>query len=237
MDPSLQPITWAGLTLAFVPVAVVVLVMHRWDGDARSGVYATLRMVVQLIAIGYVLVYLLETENPAVVLAALAIMLAAAAWIALRPLREQRGRAWVDALVAIAAGGVATLALVVWGVIGVEPWFNARYVVPLAGMIFASSMNAVSLAAERLEAERREGRAYVDARRTALRAALIPVVNSLLAVGLVSLPGMMTGQILSGTSPLVAVRYQIVVMAMLFGASGISAAVYLVLARVSEPAR
>ena len=65
------------------------------------------------------------------------------------------------------------------------------------------------------------------AREEALQAALIPVINSLLAVGLVSLPGMMTGQILSGVEPLIAARYQIVVMAMLFGASGIAAACYL----------
>jgi putative ABC transport system permease protein len=231
MEASLQSITWTGLAFAFVPVAAVVLVMHRWDVGAHSGVYATLRMVVQLIAIGYVLVFLLETSSPVVVLAALAIMLTAAGWIALRPLRERRLSILLDALVSIGVGGLATLVLVVWGVIGVEPWFSPRYVVPLAGMIFTASMNAVSLAAERFEAERGEGRGYVDARRTAFGAALIPVVNSLFAVGLVSLPGMMTGQILSGVSPLVAVRYQIVVMAMLFGASGISAALYLVLAQ------
>ena len=91
-------------------------------------------------------------------------------------------------------------------------------------------MNAVSLAAERLQSEFDRGSPYEDARRTALQAALIPIINSLFAVGLVSLPGMMTGQILSGISPLVAAKYQIVVMTMLFGASGISAALYLMLA-------
>ena len=94
-------------------------------------------------------------------------------------------------------------------------------------MIFASSMNAVSLAAERFEAETGRDVAYRDARRTAYQAALIPIINSLFAVGLVALPGMMTGQILSGVSPLVAAKYQIVVMTMLFGAAGISAAIYL----------
>jgi putative ABC transport system permease protein len=102
--------------------------------------------------------------------------------------------------------------------------------VPLAGMIFAGSMNAVSLAAERFQSEYERGTPYPDARRIALRAALIPITNSLFAVGLVALPGMMTGQILSGISPLIAAKYQIVVMTMLFGASGISAAIYIVLA-------
>ncbi|MCH7502675.1 MAG: ABC transporter permease, partial [Proteobacteria bacterium] len=83
---------------------------------------------------------------------------------------------------------------------------------------------------ERFQAEIDRGVPYIQARRSALHAALIPMINSLFAVGLVSLPGMMTGQILSGVSPMIAAKYQIVVMTMLFGASGISAAIYLVLA-------
>jgi putative ABC transport system permease protein len=101
--------------------------------------------------------------------------------------------------------------------------------IPLAGMIFASSMNAVSVAAERLHMEIDHGSPPTIARNQAFKAGLIPIFNSLLAVGLVSLPGMMTGQILSGVSPLIAVRYQIVVMCMITGASGMSAALYLYL--------
>jgi putative ABC transport system permease protein len=92
-------------------------------------------------------------------------------------------------------------------------------------------MNTVSIAAERFEAECANAIPYTDARNIALQASLIPVTNSLFAVGLVTLPGMMTGQILSGISPLVASQYQIVVMCMLFGASGLSATIYLVLAK------
>jgi putative ABC transport system permease protein len=101
-------------------------------------------------------------------------------------------------------------------------------------MIFAGAMNAVCLAAERLQSELARTATFEEARRTAYQAAMIPITNSLFAVGLVALPGMMTGQILSGTSPLVAAKYQIVVMTMLFGASGIAAAVYLMLARVNQ---
>ena len=134
-------------------------------------------------------------------------------------------------------GGVSTLFLVTVLVLDVTPWFSPRHVIPLGGMIFAGSMNAVSLAAERYAAERHSGRLNRDARQQALEAALIPMINSLFAVGLVSLPGMMTGQILSGTSPLVAARYQIVVMCMLLGASGISAAVYLAMTESSHGRR
>ena len=94
-------------------------------------------------------------------------------------------------------------------------------------MIFASSMNGVSLAGERLIAELNRDRSYTEARGISLRAALIPITNSLFAVGLVSLPGMMTGQILSGISPLIAVRYQIMVMCMIFSAVGLSSFLFL----------
>ena len=90
-------------------------------------------------------------------------------------------------------------------------------------------MNTVSLAAERFESEFKRGESYIGARRTALDATLIPQINSLFAVGLVALPGMMTGQILSGVDPNVAVRYQIMVMWMVFGSGGIAAVIYLVL--------
>ncbi len=133
------------------------------------------------------------------------------------------------ALMAILTGGGLTLFLVTQFVLKLNPWFMPRYMIPLAGMIFASSMNGVSLAAERLQAEMDRNVEYIQARSIALRAALIPITNSLFAVGLVSLPGMMTGQILSGVSPLIAARYQIMVMCMIFSAVGLSSALFLIM--------
>ena len=231
MNTTIQAITLQGLVLAFLPAAIVIGIMFRWAAGAQTAVYATLRMLIQLLLIGYVLVYIFEADHPGIIIAVLAIMLVLASWIAIRPIRIKQPHLYLNALAAISVGGLVTLVLVSQFVIGVEPWFNPSYVVPLAGMIFAGSMNTVSLAAERFQAEIDKEISYVEARRTALQASLIPMTNSLFAVGLVSLPGMMTGQILSGISPLIAAKYQIVVMAMLFGSSGISAALYLVLSR------
>lgn len=230
MDSTLTAISWPGLVFAMLPVAVVIAIMFRWSTGARTAIYATSRMLIQLLLIGYVLLYILENDQPAFIVAVLLVMLTVASWIAIRPLRKKQPRIYLNSLGAISVGGVLTLALVSQVVIGVQPWFSPRYVVPLAGMVFAGAMNAVSLAAERLQSEYERGTPYVEARRIALQASLIPITNSFFAVGLVSLPGMMTGQILSGVSPLVATKYQIVVMTMLFGASGISATLYLVLA-------
>jgi putative ABC transport system permease protein len=129
-------------------------------------------------------------------------------------------------------GGGLTLALITQLVLQMEPWYLPRYMVPLAGMVFANAMTAVSLAAERLYAELGHDSDWEKARLAAYQAAMIPVINALLAVGLVSLPGMMTGQILSGVSPLVAARYQIMVMCMIFASAGISTAIFLTLIRL-----
>jgi putative ABC transport system permease protein len=236
MNSTVPAISSVGLVVAFLPAAIVVAIMWRWRSEAPTAVHATARMLVQLLLIGYVLIYIFETDDWLLIVAVLAVMLTASAWIAIRPLGTRSLRAYWQALLAIALGGVLTLVLITHFVIGVDPWFSPRFVVPLAGMTFASSMNAVSLAAERFESEVTRGDTYLRARRQAFQAALIPIINSLFAVGLVALPGMMTGQILSGVSPLIAAKYQIVVMTMLFGSTGISAAFFLWLQRSRQAA-
>jgi putative ABC transport system permease protein len=185
-------------------------------------------MVVQLLLVGYLLVLLFEIESPWMSLGIVSFMIAVSSWIAIRTVKEGRLQAYGDALLAIGLGGGAVFVLVLVGVLALDPWYEARYVIPLAGMIFANAMTAVTLSAERFEAERKRGNDVVNARNTAWNAALIPQVNSFLAVGLVSLPGMMTGQILANADPLEAVRYQIMVMAMVMGSAGLAVAVFLV---------
>ena len=233
MDSTLQVIPFANLLAAFAPSLVLIEVMRRWSLGARSALYANVRMLLQLLAVGYVLTFVFETDQPAVVALVLLVMIGASSWIALRPLRREGMGSYPCVLVAISSCGGAMLAIVTQLVLDLPRWFEPHVVVPLAGMIFANAMNTVSLGAERYEAELRGGAGPAEARRTALDAALIPQINGLLAVGVVSLPGMMTGQILSGVDPLVAVRYQIMVMCMVFGSGGLSAALYLKLARPS----
>jgi putative ABC transport system permease protein len=231
MNTSVQSISLSGLILAFLPTLIVLGILFRWSLNARTALYAVARMLIQLLLIGYILIYIFDADHPGIIVSVVTVMLVAASWIALRPLKNKSPHLYWNALGAILLGGIPTLALVTQVVLDIQPWFLPRYFIPLAGMIFASCMNTVSVAAERFEAECANAIPYPDARNIALQASLIPVTNSLFAVGLVSLPGMMTGQILSGISPLVAVQYQIVVMCMIFGASGMSATLYLVLAK------
>ncbi|MYA17453.1 MAG: ABC transporter permease [Gammaproteobacteria bacterium] len=230
MESSIPEISLLRLLVAFVPVALAIVILVRYSLGAWNGLYATARMLIQLLLIGYVLTYIFNAEQPYIVLAVLVVMMAVASWIALRPLGRRTPSRYAIAFAAVAVSGLLTLVLVTQGVLSHDPWYDPRYAIPLSGMIFSAAMNAVSLAAERYDAELATGAAPEDAVRTALNAALIPQVNTLFAVGLVALPGMMTGQILAGVEPLIAVRYQIVVMCMLFGVTALSGAAYLVLA-------
>jgi putative ABC transport system permease protein len=230
MDSTLPTISLARLLIAFAPSVLLLVIMYRWSLRTQTALYANARMLVQLLAVGYLLTYVFETDHPALIAGVVTLMVVVAAWIALRPLDRKGIPAYSRTLVAVSASGLTMLAIVTQLVLDLPRWFEPSFVVPLAGMIFANTMNTVSLAAERFESERAGGADVALARRTALDRALIPQINGLLAVGLVSLPGMMTGQILSGVEPLVAVRYQIMVMCMVFGSGGLGAAVYLALA-------
>ena len=227
MNGGILEVSLQGLLYAFIPALVVLYIMWRWQAGAGTAVHAMLRMLVQLFAIGYVLIYIFESDSYWVIAGVLTIMIVVASWIAVRPLGAARRQSWPFSLLAIGSTSVVILGLVTQAVIGVEPWFSPRYVVPLGGMVVTGAMNAVSLAAERFQSELARDEPLLDARRSAFKTAMIPITNMLFAVGIVSLPGMMTGQILSGVSPLIAAKYQIIVMAMFFGTGGIGAAIYL----------
>ncbi len=227
MNTSIYNISFLDLFWVLIPVSVVIVIYMRWTQDRSTLFYALFRMLIQLVLIGYVLTYIFDAKSPYLVILILSVMLVAASIIAMRPLKKSENSLYLYAFISIFIGGIFTLIMVVFGVLDLNPWYEPRFLIPISGMIFANSMNAVSISAERFESETDRGNTYIDARATSYKAALIPIINALFAVGLVSLPGMMTGQILSGVDPLIAVRYQIMVMLMILGSAGISVAIYL----------
>ncbi|GAB5450108.1 MAG: iron export ABC transporter permease subunit FetB [Halioglobus sp.] len=230
-EDSVISLSLAQLALALVPVVITLAILLYWSFGVGRAVYALSRMLVQLLLIGYVLAWIFGVSSGWLITLVLLIMLLASSWIALGAVAEQRTALLAASFGSIVIGGGTTLALITQAVLQLEPWYMPRYMIPLAGMVFANAMTAVSLAAERLYAELGHGSAWPEARLAAYQAAMIPVINALFAVGLVSLPGMMTGQILSGVSPLIAARYQIVVMCMIFASAGISTALFLALCK------
>lgn len=227
-------ISWLDLLWCLVPIVLVCSIYIAWQGKPSEIIIAVLRMAVQLVAVGYVLISIFENPSPWVSAFIVSIMLLVAAWIAIRPVRHHQGYL-PAAIIALGCSVGLHLSISLMLILKAESWFQPQLLIPLAGMYFANTMNAISLAAERYHSELHNGELPDKARLTAFHASMIPQINSLLAVGLVALPGMMTGQILSGVSPLIAVRYQIMIMAMVLGTAGMGAALMLwLLARASK---
>lgn len=219
-------ISWIALSWCVLPVAIVAVLYWRWLGNRSEVLIASARMTIQLIAVGYVLVVLFGNPSISTSLLVMAIMMVAASWIAIRPVRNHPN-VWQPAAAALIISVSSHLAISIGLVLDVPVWYEPRVLIPLAGMYFSNTMTTISLAAERYFSERQAGQSPFDARNNAFRAAMIPQINGLLAVGLVALPGMMTGQILSGVSPLIAVRYQILIMTMMLGTCGVGSALLL----------
>lgn len=237
------------LALALGLIALAILLSRRSKLDLEKDLaWGAVRAAAQLIAIGYVLLVLFAHERPLWVFLALAVMLLAAA--ATSASRVEHGPGWRRllpwALLAIAAGAATALVPVFVAIVPPEPWFNARYLVPIGGMMLSSAMNTVALVFERIFASARSEAATIEQMlalgaterqaiapyvRASVRAAMIPTINGLLTVGLVALPGMMTGQILSGTAPEQAVRYQIVIMYQLVAVASVSGVLAVTFAR------
>ena len=237
LDTPIAELSWLDIVLAGGLILLAVG-LSRWQrlGLTRDIAIGAVRAVLQLVLVGYVLVYIFELNTWYLVLLALFIMLSMATREAVHRQTKPNRTLLVIVGGAMLVGSGLTL-VYVGAVVQMEPWYNPRYLIPLFGMIAGNAMNAAALAAERLaseiDARRSEIEAYLtlgaspafatrNAVRKAIRASMIPMVNSLTVVGVVALPGMMTGQILAGASPLTAVRYQILVMFMLMAAVAIT---------------
>jgi putative ABC transport system permease protein len=207
----------------------------------RQILVASVRLVVQLVAIGYVLKFIFALNNPAVTLLLILVMvLIAARETAARSERRFKGQTGL----AIGAASVASATLItaLFALITAlrpHPWYDPRYAVPLAGILLGNILNAASLSLDGLLSDMANQRPAVEARltlgatyweaatpmvRDAIRRGLVPIVNQMSAAGVVTLPGIMTGQILAGLDPMEAVKYQILLMFLLAGGSGLAAA-------------
>ena len=217
----MQTISFYNLSLTLIPLLFVWYYYNKWTNDKSEIIIATIRMVLQLLLIGYFLIFLFEEKNSFIGLLIVLFMITVSTWIALRNTLDKSLKHYSTIFLSIATSGTIHLVLIIGFVLDLKEFYEPRFVIPIAGMIFANTMNALSLAKERsrdIEFEK--------AREIAFKASMIPQINSLLAVGLVSLPGMMTGQILSGIDPLIAVRYQIMIMTMVISSAGISTIIY-----------
>jgi len=229
MEQTIATIPLTNLAIAFIPVFLVLVILARWSLPQKRTWHALVRMLVQLLLVGYVLSYIFESDSAWVIGSLLLVMVLFSSWIALNNIESSKKSLFKSAFSAIFFSSLLVLIVITQGVLSLEPWYQAKTLVPLAGMVFANGMNSVSLCGERFFSELKRGEEYINARNIAFKASMIPNINALFAVGVVSLPGMMTGQILAGVSPFIAARYQIMVMCMVFASAGLASAIFLVL--------
>jgi putative ABC transport system permease protein len=230
------------LGLAMLLVGLVGLISARQAlGLERDLAIGTVRTIAQLYLVGFVLASVFAAARWYWVVLVLAVMTAVTTQATVSRLSKPIPGAHVIAATAMTASTTITLAWVIAVVIQVRPWYAPQYIIPIAGMILGNAMTGAALAGERLQSDLRGRSDEIEAMlalgfsgheavqpivRSAMRAGMIPTVSNLMTVGLVQLPGMMTGQILAGASPLVAIEYQIVVMFMLAAATAIASLLF-----------
>jgi putative ABC transport system permease protein len=240
---ELGPMQLAIAALLVVAAGIVSLALQL--GVERRLATAALRTVIQLGLLGLVLERVFSLRNPLLIVGLLVLMTVFAAREAVsRATRRYRG-ILVDAWLTMAVSCFAVGGIVTSLVVGVEPWYEPQYVIPLLGMILGNSLTGIALGLDSFLDHLDVRSAEVELRiafgatrhealaaplRDAIRTGMIPIINSMAAAGIVSLPGMMTGQILAGSPPMQAVAYQIVVMFMLAAAVAFGAMLVVVLA-------
>ena len=238
MSNGLILLTLPDLMLASLLVLALIGLSRRLGlGISRQLVIAALRTTVQLLLVGLILESVFaQSRLPLIALIAL-VMLTVAAWeILARQKRKLKGW-WGFGISAfslfVSSFLITALALLL--VIGAEPWYQPQYAIPLLGMLLGNTMNGIALGMDRLVQTAWQQRAVIEQRlmlgerdsdavreiaRDAMRAGMIPIINAMAAAGIVSLPGMMTGQILAGSPPVEAVKYQILIMFLVTAGTG-----------------
>jgi len=208
-------------------------------GLARELLVAAARAVVQLLLVGLVLRTVFHLQSPWLVAAVLLAMFASASYEVLSRQERRFVGLWRFGL---GAGTTVLATLLVTGfallALQPEPWFSPQVVIPLAGIVLGSVMNGVSVSLNAFNTGLVRERAAIEARlalgatryaalkpmqRSALHNGMIPIINQMSAAGIITLPGMMTGQILAGMAPLDAAKYQILILLLLSGAAGLGA--------------
>ncbi|MCL2332758.1 MAG: ABC transporter permease [Actinomycetia bacterium] len=213
--------------LIYLLLIVILVIMKKARIDqSKLLVVASVRMTVQLVIAGLVLTYILRNPSPVFTVAYLLVMTAFAIYTVLSRNRGINPRFQIIVGVSLAATGLVIVCFFIMVVVGVN-LFNAQYTIPISGMIIGNAMTGCSLGLKTFNESLAAQRPRIDTLlnigaapqrvlmpfvNTALETALVPTLNSMLGMGIISLPGMMTGQILSGTMPMTAILYQIAIL-------------------------
>ena len=213
--------------IVYLLLLIVLAIMKKSRiSQTKLLIVASIRMTVQLVLAGLVLTYILKNPHPVFTLLYLAAMVAFAILRVLSRNKTINSRFKLAIALSLAGAGLSIVIFFVGVIVGMDI-FNPQYTIPISGMIMGNAMTGVSLGmktfTETLKTQRSQietllnigaapKKILVPFVNSALETALLPTLNSMLGMGIISLPGMMTGQILSGTLPMTAILYQIAIM-------------------------
>ncbi|GAB6059207.1 ABC transporter permease [Desulfonatronum parangueonense] len=227
------------VALAYVFILIVLAIVRiRGIRREKEIVISSLRMTLQLVLVGYILVYVFANPSPIITAAIVVVMTAFAIHTVFRKFRAVL-TAPMRRVVAfsICFGTLSCIAYFLLVVVRITPWYDPQYFVPIAGMIIGNSMTGISLGVKSLLDGMTARRHLVEEAlilgatpkaatreivNSSFDSAIMPTINSMIGMGIVFLPGMMTGQILSGTDPTTAIAYQIAIMLGILGAVALS---------------
>ncbi|ASQ90531.1 iron export ABC transporter permease subunit FetB [Prosthecochloris sp. GSB1] len=233
------------LGLTFILIAQTVSFVHHL-GLNRDITIGAVRTFIQLFLMGYALTFIFDARNLWFTLGIFVVMAVSASFIVKGRVREKEVPYILPVFLTMFVSYFATAVFVSGLIVGVSPWWEPRYFLPLGGMVIGNSMSALAIALERLFREMRQQRDLIETRlslganyreasaeifRNAISAGMIPSINAMMGVGLVFIPGMMAGQILAGADPLQAIRYQIIIMLMLVGSTATTSIVTVFIVR------
>ncbi len=217
------------LALGMMAIAIGLSAWQRLGLEWNLAV-ATGRTVLQLLVVGYILAFIFALDNPWAVLAVLTVMLTIAAVVARNRISKKIPQVLPLVWGAILVSTALTLGYTNLLIIQPSRWYEAQYLVPLAGIVLGNAMNGAAISGERLVSTINASQLEIEThlslgatpqqavaqyRKDAIKAGLIPTLNQMMVVGIVTLPGIITGQLLSGIDPLDASSYQILIMFML----------------------
>lgn len=223
---------------------LILLIIVRIKGIRRETeiLISTFRMTIQLILTGYVLVYLFEKPNPIYTILIIIVMEIFAINNIIKRIKQKISASLKKTIaISMICGTILSLFFFILIVVNVSPWYDPRYFIPIAGMLVGNSMTGISLGVTRLvdgfhiQSSLVEGALMLGATpkmaskqivNNAFDSAILPTINSMVGMGIVFLPGMMTGQILSGTSPLTAIEYQIAIMLGILGSVALTVIIF-----------
>ncbi|MBF0276618.1 MAG: iron export ABC transporter permease subunit FetB [SAR324 cluster bacterium] len=228
---------------ALILINILLSIALKLKLEKQLGI-ASIRMVLQLLLVGFILEWIFTLENFIWILGMALLMASVASISAVNRTRRKFSAIYWNSFFSIISASFLITGIALSGIIQVDPWYHPQYLIPVLGMVLGNTLNGISLTLDRFMEDLSSRRNQIESllalgatrweaahesMKESARAGMIPTINSMMVMGIVSLPGMMTGQILAGANPMNAIYYQIMILFVIAAASALGIIVVILL--------